>query len=349
MNEENLKNYLAGATAEDYQSLAEHDKVYHKGGYKDGDACKVRDALKKSDNPDGMIAKAGAMEGRVKARKDVAGALEDVFGGKVRFNENEKGGDDEVSFSLETSRGLKWGERCYERELEDMGYKAAINISGWTVPQKVSGSIRKFTPQEKFDRVKAEKPKWNSDGEYEVDGTYYDSKEEAMEGWQKAMKKYGSMVKKGVSSQDSAPAKTYLQMCQDWAPGRRHADGSACKAKSPESCPFEKKAEEADKGVSSGERDAGSGDDDLVKRVMQHLYKSLADEHLGDSDITEDVMEKRVRDEIKRSGKDDEDELYDELIESVMSEAQENKERRVGEDSRKYNGQKYDSIGAPNW
>ena len=49
---------------------------------------------------------------------------------------------------------------------------------------------------------------------------------------------------------ETEKAKKYLTMCQD---SYRHADGSICKARSPESCPFNKKIESAEKEITGNE------------------------------------------------------------------------------------------------
>lgn len=63
-------------------TLSEHDKKYHKGGYKEGDSCNFREALKCGDSADALVA----------AEKKEA----DIKVGFVRFKENEKTGRKEI-------------------------------------------------------------------------------------------------------------------------------------------------------------------------------------------------------------------------------------------------------------
>lgn len=63
-------------------TLSEHDKRFHKGGYKDGDACNFREALKRGDSADELVA-AEKKEAEIKV-------------GFVKFKENEKTGKKEV-------------------------------------------------------------------------------------------------------------------------------------------------------------------------------------------------------------------------------------------------------------
>jgi len=50
------RRYLA--MCQDWSSLEEHDKKYHPGGYKEGDACKVREELEKGDASERALAEA---------------------------------------------------------------------------------------------------------------------------------------------------------------------------------------------------------------------------------------------------------------------------------------------------
>lgn len=211
MNQKDIRSYLAGE-AEDYQSLEAHDKIYHPGGYRDGDACKVRESIAKSDNPDKMIQRAGKYEDRTKTRKSVAGDLEKVFGDGVKFSEDDYGDNDSVKFQVSPFAGPLYGEKAYQEKLEDAGYKANVSILGWGPEAYVEGRIRKLTPEENLERVRAQKPKYDPDGSYKVDGDWYYGHDEAMTAWKAAMKKYGAATRKDVSSQHSDPRKKYLAM-----------------------------------------------------------------------------------------------------------------------------------------
>lgn len=72
-------------------TLAQHDKIYHKGGYHEGDACNFREALKRGDSVD-EIADAEKKEGGVRL-------------GFVTFREDEKTGK-KVLVGIEEAKGV---------------------------------------------------------------------------------------------------------------------------------------------------------------------------------------------------------------------------------------------------
>jgi len=144
------------------------------------------------------------MSDRVKCRRDAKGILEGFFGGYVRFTGDDKGAEDgtgEIGFVVESGRPNNFGraglERI-ERDLYDRGYDADVREGSHRLDQpgtRFSGTIRPMTAVEKLERTQREKPKWNSDSSWMVDGEEYDDEDQDMLAWKSAMKKYGSQVK----------------------------------------------------------------------------------------------------------------------------------------------------------
>ena len=111
-------------------TLAQHDKVYHKGGYHEGDKCNFREALKRGDSAD-ELAEAEKKEGEVKV-------------GFVKFKENEETGKKEI-VGIEEAKKVEVkgdeGKKVEVAGLKDGGMDGQVKVKGEGEQRNGSSSV----------------------------------------------------------------------------------------------------------------------------------------------------------------------------------------------------------------
>ena len=169
------KKYLKTAAAQDADaaspvSLEEHDKRHHPGGFKEGDTCKFREELAKSDEPDAAVKTDAEAE---KNGDDEPSAEEYV-----------KMVDDHLKFEAKTQQHLReWRKNAKdkviervsmmdkahdrakafaEKSLRDMGWEVSIGKGRMGIPSISIAPSKEL--REKFDRLpKDHEIEWDDD------------------------------------------------------------------------------------------------------------------------------------------------------------------------------------------
>lgn len=123
---------------------------------------------------------------------------------------------------------------------------------------------------------------------------------------------------------------------------RKHADGTPCKASSPDTCPETRKADQAD-DLSSG---SNSGGDDSDLSAWDG-YITLEDIRHDLSDPGDTLTDEEIEDVIEEyRGNDTPEEDAKNVMEALGEMANERYNEQM---SKQYGGRRYDSYGAPNW